>query len=126
MTIPDLARLAEMAPSTISGWERNSGAPDITRLVRVARILGVDHSDLVHVDPAERMVSDWRMRKGLSQIDLARAAGLSTAVVAYFERAEVKWNPAHAEKIAAALDMSVEELADAWQRARVRPPGHPA
>ncbi len=126
MTIGDLARRAELHPSTISAWERSAGAPDITRLARVAKILGVDYSELVHVDPAERMVSDWRIRKGLSQIELARATGLSTTVVAYFERAEVNWNPVTAEKIAAALDMSVAELAEAWQRARARPPGHPA
>lgn len=126
MTMTDLARLAEVAPSTVSSWERNTGAPDITRLVRVAGVLGVDFTDLVHVDIDQRMPSDWRIRKGLSQIELAREAGLSTAVVAYFERAEVKWNPAHAAKIAATLDMSVTELEAAWQRARVRPPGSPA
>ncbi|MGD9622326.1 MAG: helix-turn-helix transcriptional regulator [Mycolicibacterium sp.] len=126
MTMTDLARLSQVSPSTISSWERKGKAPDITRLVQVARVLGVDFTELVHVDPSERMVSDWRVRKGYSQIDLAREAGLSTAVVAYFERAQVKWNPGHAEKIAAALDMSVTELEAAWQRARVRPAGSPA
>lgn len=126
MTMTDLARFAEVSPSTISSWERKGGAPDITRLVRVAGVLGVELTELVDVHPDDRMVSDWRIRKGLSQIELARAAGLSTAVVAYFERAEVKWNLGHAEKIAAVLDVTVAELQAAWQRARVRPAGAPA
>ena len=126
MTMTDLARLAEISPSTISSWERKGAAPDITRLVQAAGVLGVELTELVDVPTNDRMVSDWRVRKGLSQIALAREAGLSTAVVAYFERAEAKWNASHAAKIAAVLDMSEEELQAAWQRARVRPAGSPA
>ena len=126
MTMTDLARLSDLSPSTISSWERGSAAPDVARLVQVASVLGVDVSELVNVDASAQMPSDLRVRKGLSQIELARATGLSTAVTGAFERAEVAWKDKHATKIAAALDVSIEELRQAWERARRRPPGTPA
>ncbi|QFS94654.1 hypothetical protein FIV07_28165 (plasmid) [Mycobacterium sp. THAF192] len=72
------------------------------------------------------MPSDWRIANGLSQIELGIRAGISTASVGSFERAEIKWNPATAAKTADVLQMSVEDLHDAWTRARRRPPGSPA
>jgi transcriptional regulator with XRE-family HTH domain len=94
--------------------------------VRVAQVLGVAVSELVDVDTSVQMPSDLRIRKGLSQIELARATGLSTAVTGAFERAEVGWKDKYATKIAAVLEVSIEELREAWERARRRPPGTPA
>lgn len=122
----DLARLSGLSPSTISSWERQAAVPDIARLAAVAQALGVPVGELVDVETGVRMPSDLRTSKGLSQIELARRAGLSTAVVGAFERAEVKWNRSHAERLAAVLEVSVDELQQAWERSRRRPPGTPA
>lgn len=107
-------------------WERAGAAPDIARLVKVAAVLGVTIGELVEVDPSVQMPSDIRIRKGMSQVDLARAAGLSTAVTSAFERAEVAWKDKYAAPIAAVLDVPIEELRAAWERARRRLPGTPA
>lgn len=126
MTVTDLARLAEVHRSTITGWEHRGAAPDVERLARVAGVLGVDVAELVDVPADQRMVSDLRIRKGLSQVELARRAGLSTTVVGAFERAEMRWNAVNAVKLAAVLDVTVTELEAAWTRARRRAAGTPA
>ena len=126
LSMAEVGRLAEVAPATIAGWERNNGSPDITRLMKVARLFDVDIGYLVRVPVRRRMPSDWRVLTGMTQIELAKKVGLSTASVASFERAEQQWNTANAKKIARALGMPVDELHRAWNRARKRPPGSPA
>ncbi|PQM45000.1 hypothetical protein C1Y40_04839 [Mycobacterium talmoniae] len=126
MTPAELARLADLSPSTVASWERRDGAPDVARLVKVAEVLEVDFSELVDVPREEQMPSDLRIRKGLSQVELARQIGLSTTVIGTFERAEKRWNVVQASKIAAVLGVDIDDLHEAWLRARRRPPGTPA
>ena len=82
----DLARLADISPATIHSWERRGGSPDVERLARIAAVLGVDITAFVHVSDDECFPADLRVRKGLTQVQLAAAAGLSTTVVSGFER----------------------------------------
>lgn len=121
----DLARLADISAATIHSWERRGGSPDIERLARIAGVLGVDVTAFVHVPDDECFPSDLRVRKGLTQVQLATAAGLSTTVVSGFERAETRWSPKKAERLVPVLGVSVEQLQEAWQRARTRPAGAP-
>ena len=104
---------------------RRGGAPDIERLSRLCAVLGIEVTDLVHVPDDEAMPSDFRIRKGLTQVQLAAAAGMSTTVLSDFERAESRWSPTKATKIAAVLGVSIDDLERAWQRARTRPAGAP-
>lgn len=121
----DLARLAGISVSTLRSWDRRGGAPDIERLSRLCAVLGIEVTDLVHVPDDEAMPSDFRIRKGLTQVQLAAAAGMSTTVLSDFERAESRWSPTKATKIAAVLGISIDDLERAWQRARTRPAGAP-
>jgi len=120
----DLARLAGISAATIRSWDRG-GAPDIERLSRLCAVLDIAITDVVQVPDDEALPSDLRIRKGLTQVQLAAAAGLSTTVVSGFERAESRWSPTKAAKLAAVLGASVEDLEQAWQRARSRPAGAP-
>ena len=123
----DLARLADISATTIQSWLRPGGAaPDIERLSRICTVLGVEVTALVRVPDEECLPSDLRVRKGLTQVQLAVAAGLSTTVVSGFERAETRWAPSKAAKLAPILGVSVEELEQAWRLARTRPAGAPA
>lgn len=121
----DLARLAGISAATIRSWDRRGGAPDIERLSRLCGVLGIAITDLVRVPDDEAMPSDLRIRQGLTQVQLAAAAGLSTTVVSAFERAESRWSPTKAARLATVLAVSVEDLEQAWQRARNRPAGAP-
>ena len=60
-----------------------------------------------------------------SGIDLAREAGLSTAVVAYFEAAQVKWNPGRRRSQPRWTCLS-RTLRTAWLRGAGAPPARPA
>lgn len=126
MTHGDLGRLAEVSVAAITSWERRGGTPDIERLVRVAGVLGVSLEELVHLPDEKCLPSDLRLRVGLTQVQLAAAAGLSTTAVSGFERAEPGWSDRKATAIASVLGISVEDLRAAWQRSRDRPPGAPA
>lgn len=121
----DLARLADISAATIHSWERRGGTPDIERLARIAAVLGTDVNAFVYVPDDECLPSDLRVRKGLTQVQLATAAGLSTTVLSGFERAETRWSVKKAEMLAPVLGVSVEQLHDAWQRSRTRPAGTP-
>lgn len=121
----DLARLADISPATVHAWERRGGAPDIERLARICGVLGIDVTVLVHVPDEECLPSDLRIRQGLTQVQLATAAGLSSTAVSSFERAETRWSAVKAAKLAPILGVTTEELHAAWQRARARPAGSP-
>ncbi len=126
MTRSDIARLADISAHTLSAWVNRGVTPDIERLTRVCAVLGAKVTDVVIVDDADCMPSDLRIRRGLTQVQLGAAAGLSTTVVSGFERAETRWSPRKAAKLAPVLGVSVEQLHEAWQRARARPAGAPA
>lgn len=125
MTTGDLGRLSRVAPATIRSWLRG-GYPDIERLTRVAATLDLDIAELIQVPDDECFPSDLRLRKGLTQVQLAGAVGLSTTVISGFERAETRWDDLKGAAIAEGLGVGVDELRRAWERARTRPPGtHP-
>lgn len=122
----EFARVLDVARGVPWYWEQGR-SPEVERLPAIAAALGVSIDEIVYVDPAERMPSDLRVRKGLNRVQLARLCGLSTTALSNFERAEAKvCNLAHAQQIAPVLGVSVDELRQAWQRARTRPPGAPA
>lgn len=125
MSTGDIGRISGVSPATIRTWLRG-GHPDIERLSRVAAALDLELTVLVEVPDEQCFPSDLRNRKGLTQVQLATKAGLSTTVISGFERAETGWDDAKGARIAAALDVRPEELQQAWTRARNRPPGAPA
>lgn len=124
MTTGDLGRLSRVAPATIRTWLRG-GHPDIERLARVAATLDLDIGELIQVPDDKCFPSDLRLRRGLTQVQLAGAVGLRTTVISGFERAETRWDHVKGAAMATGLGVSVDELRRAWERARSRPPGTP-
>ena len=47
ITVRGLAKMADIAPSTISKWENGSAVPDLAVLELVAKAMGVSPFDLV-------------------------------------------------------------------------------
>ncbi|WP_269087714.1 helix-turn-helix transcriptional regulator [Mycobacteroides abscessus] len=126
MSQGEFARVLDVARGVPWYWEQGR-SPEAERLPAIAQVLGVSIDELVYVDPADRMPSDLRVRKGLNRVQLARLCGLSTTALSNFERAESKaCNLEHAQQIAPVLGVTVDELHEAWRRARARPAGTPA
>ncbi len=127
----DLARMVGVTKAAVSHWERDS-TPEVERLTAIVEVLSaalpkskITLDDLVYVKPAERMPSDLRVRLAMGQVQLAARAGMSTTALGGFERGETHWNQDYAERLAPILEVSVDELRAAWDRARLRPPGTP-
>ena len=123
ISVSDLARLADVAPATIFNWERGKGTPQVDLLARVMGILDVPIEAVVTVAAEERYPSDWRVIRGLTQPQLAAAAKIPTTTLRGIERADAGLTEANATKLAACLDIGVEEYQAAYQRARHRPAG---
>ncbi|MGV9865120.1 helix-turn-helix domain-containing protein [Rhodococcus koreensis] len=126
LTRSDLARVAGVGIATVRRWETGESSPQVDALARVAKALKVSIGDVVRIDPDQRFPGDWRVLRGLTQPQLGALAGVSTAVVGSVERAEVALTDANAIRLARALQISVEDLRAAHERARLRPPGTPA
>jgi len=123
MSVSDLARLAGVGQSTVHAWESGRGTPQVDLLARVMNILGAPIEDVVTVAAEERYPGDWRVIRGVTQPQLAAAAKIATTTLRGIERADLGLTEANAAKLAACLDISVEEYQAAYSRARQRPAG---
>ena len=123
LTTADLARLADVTAGTIGNWESGKVTPTIDLLARAMRILDLPIAQVVKVPLDQRYPGDWRVAKGITQPELAAMAGIATTTLREIERADAGLTDVNAAKLAAALEISVEEYRAAYQRARTRPPG---
>jgi transcriptional regulator with XRE-family HTH domain len=123
LSVPDLARLADVGTSTIYGWEARRGTPQIDLLARIMQILNAPISDVVIIPADERYPGDWRTLRGLTQPQLAHASGIATNTLAAIERADIKLTDGNARTLARLLGIEVDEYRRAYQRARERHPG---
>lgn len=126
LSITDLARLADVGLSTVKAWEAGRRTPQVDLLARVMRLLQTPIEDVVALGPKERYPGDWRVIRGLTQPQLAAAAGIATTTLRDIERADIRLTDANASRLAQILNISVEQYQTAYQRARSRPPGTPA
>lgn len=126
MSNHDLGRLAGIGEATLRTWENGTRAPNIDKLAAVLAVLEIPVSAVVRVPPEERTLGDLRVLAGLTQPQLAKAAGMSTTALSTLERAGTPLTQAKAEALAPLLGVSIGEVQTAWQRARDRPPGAPA
>lgn len=126
LTRSELGRLANVTESAIGRWEKGIRSPQIDVLARVLKQLGVSVEDVVEIAPDDRYPGDWRIIRGLTQPLLGRAAGVSTGAIGRIERGEGGLTPDLERRVAAALEITPEELREAFNRARHRPPGTPA
>jgi transcriptional regulator with XRE-family HTH domain len=126
MSTQDLARLSDVSEPTIWTWENGTRSPNIDKLAPVLAVLGVSVGEIVVVPEGERFLSDLRVLTGLTQPQLALAAGMSTQSLSRLERGEIPMTPQRAQALAPLLSVSPEEVYAAWLRAKNRPPGTPA
>lgn len=80
--------------------------------------MGVSAFDVIDVPPDERTIADWRALRLLLQPELGRRAGIGTPLVSYLETGTTALTSATAEKLAAALEISIEEVWAAAERSR--------
>lgn len=125
LSVSDLARRASVAVSTIHHWEAGTRTPQIDILAAVMTVLGAPIASVVLVDADQRYPSDLRVVRGLTQPQLAAAAGLTTAAVARIERADAPLSDTNAALIARVVGVDVHQYRAAYQRARTRPAGTP-
>lgn len=121
-----LARSAGVSSSTVRRWENGQVSPGVDLLAQVAVVLGIEISDVVQVPADARFPGDWRVLKGLTQMQLAADVGVPTEVIGAIERGERVVPDAIASKLAKKLSISVEELVAANRRAHDRDIDEPA
>lgn len=126
ITVQDLARCAGVTYTTVWTWENGKHAPNIDTLVKVAAYLEIPVARLVSIPKGTETLGDLRVLAGLTQPQLAKAAGMTTTVLSKLERGETPITDTRAEALAPRLGVSANEVSAAWQRARDRPPGAPA
>ena len=119
----DLARFAEVSVAAVRSWESGQATPQVDRLARVANALEVPMSDLVQIPPHERYLGDLRIQAGLTQPQLAREVGISTASLSSLELGETVLRESVAERLGTALGLETAEVRAAYERSRTRPPG---
>ena len=123
LSVPDLARLADVGQSTLHSWAAGRGMPQVDLLARVMAILGAPIEQVIEISPADRFPGDWRVIKGMTQPELAAEAKIATPTLRGIERADIGLTDANATKLADLLGISAEEYRASYQRARQRPPG---
>lgn len=126
MSRGDLARVADISTATLARWETSARSPQIDVLAKVAQALDVQIADLVSVPERDRFPGDWRILVGLTQPELGKRAGVSTAMVGAIERGEARLADEVATRLCFVLGISTDELRAAHKRARDREPGTPA
>ncbi len=126
-TRAEVARLAGIGGATLQHWENGTKSPQVDKLAQVCRTLGVSIEDVVDIPDEDMRLGDWRVRRGLLLPEVARRTELSISHVARIEAGQVVTLPvATAARLAAALDISVEQVQAAYERGRTRNPGEPA
>ena len=126
LSVSDLARMADVAVSTVHHWEAGTRSPQIDILASVMSVLDAPIEAVVLIEANERYPGDWRAVRGLTQPQLAAAARLPTVTIQRIERADYPLSEQNAEIIANVLGLTVEEYRAAYDRARKRPAGAPS
>ena len=111
MSRAELAEASGIRQSMIGNVENGFTKLGPRRLVQIAPALGVDVSELVDNWNELTRLEQHRLRRGLSQTDLANIAGVSSHTISSHE-VDCKQNISReaAERIAAALNTQPEEL----------------
>ena len=89
ISVPDLARLADVGQSTLYAWEAGTFSPQVDLLARVMRIIDAPIERVVNIPADKRFPGDWRVIKGLTQPQLAAAAKIATTTLRGIERADL-------------------------------------
>lgn len=107
------------ARTNIIPWEKVAGdTPSPRNLVLIAEVLDVQPWELTNVNPEEAGLADLRSWAGLTQRELADAAQIARSSYSLLERGGLPLHVEVAERIAAALGRTVEEVERAYMRSK--------
>ncbi|SKT94641.1 XRE family transcriptional regulator [Mycobacteroides abscessus subsp. massiliense] len=123
LSVPDLARAANVGTATIYSWEAGTRTPQVDLLARAMKIIGAPIEHVVTIARTDRYPGDWRVIRGLTQPELAAAASIATTTLRGIERADIALTDANALRLSGLLHISVDEYRACHERARQRPPG---
>ncbi|KXO95776.1 hypothetical protein AXK56_16320 [Tsukamurella pulmonis] len=146
LSTAELARRSGVSVSSISKWQREGRKSQTTPQVDVlwtavaaiaavaiasgrgeyAEQTAIEVTDRlmerVIVVPAERReLADWRALRGFVQPDLAQRAEVSTSLLSLLERGAATLTDEVADRLAAVLRVSPDEVRRAWLRTKTRP-----
>jgi transcriptional regulator with XRE-family HTH domain len=124
-SVSDLARIADVAVSTIHHWEAGTRSPPVDILASVMEVLDAPIEAVVLIAADHCYPGDWRLMKGLTQPQLAAAAHMPTVPIQRIERVDCPLSGKNAETVANARGSTAEEYRAAHQRARKRSAGMP-
>ena len=116
----ELALRASVSSASISAWEVGRTTPQVDRLQRVAKVLGVEMAELIQVPEASRKLVNLRELAGHTQAQLAQRAGISTPLLAALERGHATLTDAVRGRLAAELGLPDAVVAEAYARGRFR------
>ncbi len=117
-SLADLATLSGVSAATIGAWETNRSRPSPRTLAAVAEALGVQVADLVPVKENDVLMSDLRFQVGLTQHQLAKLTGITTAVLFAIESGHRAPDDEQLQGLADALRVDPPWLATVWARTR--------
>ena len=118
----ELGRVAGVSENAIRYWESSSSSPQIDKLVAVLRVLEAPVAAVVAIDRSDALLSDLRILAGLTQPELAAAAGIPTSTLAALERGHRPLSENATGALAAALAVPSEDVRAAYERTRTQPP----
>jgi len=105
-SISSLAEAAGISVSYLSEIERGNVYPAINTLKRIAAALEVPLSSLISGGSLGHKMRQVREEQGLTQADLAKAAGVSAGLIGQIENGKVQPSLKTLEKIGKVLDVS--------------------
>ena len=123
MSADDVARLADTTPQTLRNWLSSASSPTVDVLHRVVAQLGITMRDVLDIDPDHPNLTDLRVLAGLTQRQLAAAAGLGDETVGQLERGTARLRDHHAQALAAALAVPLPVVTAAHATTRYRDSG---
>ncbi|OCH81503.1 hypothetical protein A9310_17340 [Gordonia sp. UCD-TK1] len=118
----ELGRVAGVSENAIRYWESSTSSPQIDKLVAVLKVLEAPVAAVVSIDRSDALLSDLRILAGLTQPELAAAAGIPTSTLAALERGHRPLSESAGGALAVALGVSRDEVQDSYERTRTQPP----
>ncbi|MGW4124455.1 helix-turn-helix domain-containing protein [Nocardia sp. NPDC004711] len=123
MSVDEVARLADTTPQTLRNWLSSASSPTVDVLYRVVAQLGITMREVLDIDPDRSNLTDLRVLAGLTQRQLAAAAGLGEETVGQLERGTARLRNRHAAALAAALAVPAPVVVAAHAATRQRDAG---
>lgn len=111
VTQVQLAKIIGVAQSQYSSYESGAFTIPEDKLALIAETLGVGIDDII-VPTRKNPITKYRERKGMLQSELAEKIGVSVSTMSNYEVGRSKPSPEILQRIAEALEVSVDVLGD--------------